>query len=260
MQLSLADMRFFKDNGYLIKRGVLDPQLCAQARDRLWEAAPPRFKRDDVDTWIGPFTAEEEDEDGPNHRKGFRWNFRELGTEEFMIQLLATDPNVWGMAEQFLGKGQVQQPAGIRGIYCTLPYGDEPLKPKVCHTDGHGFHVGVVGLIDAVPPNGGAFTVWPGSHRRFFYAADKRYNRSYTPQYDIERKFFNTQPSVECYGEAGDIVFWHHRMGHMAASNGSRQIRQAVLYDFRKLNLEETQDENPGADMWCDWSDELRQA
>ena len=65
MQLSLADMRFFKDNGYLIKRGVLDPQLCAQARDRLWEAAPPRFKRDDVDTWIGPFTAEEEDEDGP---------------------------------------------------------------------------------------------------------------------------------------------------------------------------------------------------
>jgi hypothetical protein len=260
MRLSTDEIRFFKDNGYLIKRNVLDPDLCARARDRLWEGAPPTRKRDDPDTWIGPFTPEEENEDGSNHRKGFRWNFREPGSEDWMIQLLATDPKMWGMAEQFLGKGQVQEPTGIRGIYCTLPYGDAPLKTKECHTDGHAFHVGAVGLIDTVPLNGGAFTVWPGSHRRFYFGADKCYNRSYTPQYDLDRKFFNTQPSVEGYGQAGDVIFWHHRMGHMAASNGSRQIRQAVLYDFRKLDLEQTQDEKPCADMWCDWSDEVKDA
>lgn len=260
MRLSTEDIRFFKENGYLIKRGVLDPDLCARARDRLWQGAPPRLRRDDPDTWIGPFRPEEENEDGSNYRKGFRWNFREPGTEDFMIRLLATDPKVWGMAEQFLGAGQVQAPTGIRGIYCTMPYGDEPLKPKQCHTDGHPFHVGVVGLIDEVPPNGGAFTVWPGSHLPFYYGADKRYNRSYTPQYEIDREFFNNQPSVECHGQAGDIVFWHHRLGHMASSNGSRQIRQAVLYDFRKIDLEEKQDEAPGDDIWIDWSDEVRAA
>ena len=83
MRLSTEDLRFFKENGYLIKRGVLDPDLCARARDRLWQGAPPRLRRDDPDTWVGPFRPEEENEDGSNHRKGFRWNFREPGTEDW---------------------------------------------------------------------------------------------------------------------------------------------------------------------------------
>ena len=53
-----------------------------------------------------------------------------------MVRLLATDPSVWGMAEQLLGEGNLRIPDGIRGIYCTLPYGDEPEKPTTCHVDG----------------------------------------------------------------------------------------------------------------------------
>jgi ectoine hydroxylase-related dioxygenase (phytanoyl-CoA dioxygenase family) len=65
---------------------------------------------------------------------------------------------------------------------------------------------------------------------------------------------------VECHGGPGDIVFWHHRIGHAAGPNTSRQIRQAVLYDFRKTDLDRTQEEPPAADMWRDWSAELRAA
>ena len=44
----------------------------------------------------------------------------------------------------------------------------------------------------------------------------------------------------------------------MASPNTSRQLRQAVLYDFVKKDLEETQQEPPQEEMWRDWSEEMR--
>ena len=38
--LDKEDIVFFRDNGYLIKRKILNPKLMAQARDRLWDGAP----------------------------------------------------------------------------------------------------------------------------------------------------------------------------------------------------------------------------
>ena len=135
-------MNFFKNEGYLVKRNVLNPELMERARARLWDGAPEGRKREDPDTWIGPFTPEEENIDKDNNRRGFRWNFREPGGEEWMVRLLATDSNVWRMAEQFLGEGNLTQPDRVRGIYCTLPYGDVPKKSIGCHVDAHPFHLG----------------------------------------------------------------------------------------------------------------------
>ena len=44
--LSKQEILFFKEEGYLVKRDVLDPELMAYARERLWEAAPSQLKRD----------------------------------------------------------------------------------------------------------------------------------------------------------------------------------------------------------------------
>ena len=44
----------------------------------------------------------------------------------------------------------------------------------------------------------------------------------------------------------------------MASPNTSRQLRQAVLYDFRKKDIEQTQQEPPQKDMWRDWSGKMR--
>jgi hypothetical protein len=247
-RLSTDELRFFKREGYLIKRGVMDPELTARARKRLWDGAPPRLKRNTPDTWIGGAPG-----------GGFSWKFREPGDEDWMIEMLATNATVWGWAEQFLGKGTLVQPDRIRGIYCRMPEGNHPEAPLTCHTDGHPFHLGVVGLIDHVPPNGGGFTVWPRSHRAFYQAYKQRYNSGERAEnYDEQIEYFNGQPSVDCHGDPGDIVFWHHRTAHMARPNRSRQIRQAVLYDFRKLDLEETQYEPPHEDMWLDWSDKMQ--
>ena len=258
MRLTTEEMRFFKRHGYLIKRSVLDPDLTARARARLWDGAPPSRKRDDPDTWIGPFAEEEESADRSNARRGFRWNFREPGGEEWMVRLLPQNPDIWAMAEQLLGAGELIEHDRIRGIYCTLPYGDHPSPPLTCHCDGHAFHLGVVGYIDRVPPGGGSFMVWPGSHTAFYPTFTSQYLRDKTEEYEQVRERFDQQTPVDTHGQAGDIVFWHHRLGHMASPNTSRQLRQAVLYDFVKTDIEQTQQEPPQEDMWRDWSDEMR--
>ena len=251
VRLTAEDIAFFRENGYLVKRNVLDEGLMKRARDHLWENAPPQLLREDPDTWTGPF--QETNEDNMDKRHGFRWNFRRPGGEEWMIRLLATDPSVYGMAEQLLGKGLLQEPKRVRGIYCTLPYGEGPRRGTGCHVDAHPFHLGAVGYIDDVPPDGGGFNVWPGSHREFYPMFRSQYKMEPTEGYDVVRRKVSAREPVDLHGSAGDVVFWHHRIGHMAGHNYSRQIRQAVLYDYRKTDLAQTQEEPPCADMWRDW-------
>ncbi|MDA1191286.1 MAG: phytanoyl-CoA dioxygenase family protein [Candidatus Poribacteria bacterium] len=253
IRLTDDEIRFFRDNGYLIKRGVLDPDLMSEARDSLWANAPDSRRRDDPDTWIGAWKPEDESDDPKSLRKGTRWNFRLLGGEEFMVNLLPADPNVHGMAEQLLGEGTIPVPTRMRGIYCTFPYGDVEKKGYGCHVDAHPFHLGVVGYIDDVPPEGGGFCVWAGSHKTFYQDFHSQYKMEPKDCHEEHRRQVNDSPHTDCYGSAGDIVFWHHRIGHMAGHNYSRQIRQAVLCDYRKRDLDTTQDEPPQDDMWRDW-------
>jgi hypothetical protein len=46
----------FKNDGYLVKRGVIDQDYCKTARERLWDDAPPSLSEDDPESWVGPFT------------------------------------------------------------------------------------------------------------------------------------------------------------------------------------------------------------
>jgi len=87
-----------------------------------------------------------------------------------------------------------------------------------------------------------------------------RHKREATEQYEPVRARLNDQAPVDCWGRAGDILFWHHRIGHMAGHNRSRQICQAVLYDFVKKEIEQTQDEPPLEDIWLDWSEQVQAA
>lgn len=247
--LNETDIHFFKREGYLIKRGVLDPALMAQARERLWANLPPPMVRHDPKTWVGPFAAAHDDHGDSRH--GYEWKLRAPGREAWMIRLLATDPNVWGMVEQLLGAGTLTTPEGIRGIYCVLPEGETPERTVNCHTDAHPFHLGIVGYIDDVEPHGGGFIVWPGSHRAFYHDFIYRYANERTDAYEIHRKAIETEPYVVCHGQAGDIVFWHHRLGHSVGHNRSDRLRLAVLYDYCKKDIDTSL--LTGSDLWVDW-------
>lgn len=253
IRLSTEEIRFFRDNGFLIKRQVLKPHLMAKAQEVFWAKAPAQLQPDDPATWIGPFAEEHHLNDGTDYRGGYRWNLRHIGDTPWMMDLIPRDPDIVAMAEQLLGTGQLRPPRRTRGIYTTIPRGDDDFEPDHLHVDEHAFHLGIVGYLGDVVPNGGGFRVWPSSHRWFYYVFESQYKPGRNEAYNRVRSFFETQPSLECTGQAGDIVFWHHRLAHMAGRNHSRFLRQAVLYDFTRADLEVAQEDPPQANMWRDW-------
>ncbi|MCY4115993.1 MAG: phytanoyl-CoA dioxygenase family protein [Caldilineaceae bacterium] len=244
--LSVEQVEFFRDNGYLVLRDVLEPALMEQTRDAWWDAAPPELRRDDPESWVGAFLDSR-----------FTWKYRDRSREPWMVELLYGNPKLQAVAKQLLGP-DLETPERIRGIYCVFPDTESAPKPARFHVDAHAFHLGVVGYVDDVPPDGGGFTVWPGSHKQFYHAFKTAY--TFNPL-EEEREFSDTDTyrnvlqidPVHTYGTAGDVVLWHHRMGHGAGHNRSRQVRQAVLYDFCRADLDEIQDEPPPADMWRHW-------
>lgn len=299
--LTTEQIAFFKDNGYLLLPGLLDKGLTAHARNRMWASLPEgnQLKRADPESHVGPFTDEHSLNDPMNMRMGFRWQLREIGTEQKFIDLFY-NPTMCEIAEQLLGKGMLEAPTvggdpmgsqgaawpggpvdpaigdGIRGIYNTLPYGDVERKPDWLHTDGHPFNLGVVGLIDDVPADGGSFKIWPKSHRRLYPTFQMQYDQPRIPYYDhlpshrgmiqseayeaeVKAIMADTEP-VDCWGKEGDVILWHHRLAHMAGHNYTDVIRQAALYDFTRTDLDTCRLDPPQENMWRDWSPELNES
>ena len=261
----------------------------------MWAALPEDAQLDEQDssTHVGPFSATDSSDDSLHLRADYRWLNRTLGVSQTVVDLIYSE-TICAMADQLLGgplrqavvggsamgsqgpawPGGPTDPAvaneGARGVYCTLPYGDQPQQADACHTDGHPFQLGVVGLLNDIPQDGGAFKVWPGSHRRLYPTFMLRYDQPRIPFYEHLPSFKGIVHSedylaeidalnrdvqaVECFGNAGDVVFWHHRTAHMAGHNYSDVIRQAVLADFWKLELDKYRTEPADGDMWRDWS------
>ena len=131
-------------------------------------------------------------------------------------------------------------------------------------------------FIDDVPPEGGAFKIWPGSHKRLYKTFQMQYDQPripyyehmpsfkgliQSPEYEKEIKLImkDTLP-IDCWGSSGDVVLWHHRLAHMAGHNYSDKIRQAVLCDFIKKDLDISRTLPPQENMWQDWSEDLNAA
>ncbi len=275
-RLSPEEITFFKREGYLIKKGVLDPDLMARARERKWVGAPDRMKRDDPSTWFGPWSTEEETSEAEADCKlGYTWKYREPAEEEWLVRMMAANPVIVGWVEQLLGEGTFDVKERVRGIYCRLPMGDAPEKPLVCHCDvgPDRLHetlftqllnpgVGAVGLIAPIPPNGGAFTVWPGTHRIIYDLMINTEGLARNEAYKQRIIDFNDDYHVEGCGEAGDVLLWHRLLAHAAGWNRSEvlQLREAVLCDYPHRENPDAEAKSSYEDMWEAWSGEVRRA
>ena len=119
-RLTESQIAQFKRTGYLVLPGVVDADLCRQARDQMWETiaeSRPSMKRDDPSTWV-PFTDEEKESytrevtggDPYFGGRGHRFYIRN-GAEDLLLDIGARV--VWDVAEQLLGEGEVVYPAGL---------------------------------------------------------------------------------------------------------------------------------------------------
>ena len=244
--LTPAELAYFARHGCLVKRNVLDKQLCAHARDRMWAFAPEhgRLQRGNPASWIGPFPEEDVESHASNRRNDYTWKLRAPGGEAEILELIPVACR--GIAEQLLGEGKVfptpvpydnrsGEKAGdgrrnTRGIYAQLPRGDEdtdrkPLREQPgAHFDSniaddsmtHNRFM-VTGLIDDTPAACPGFTLWPGSAPRLYTLALQCRMEGIEPDSEaaaariaalVEQIVADTEP-VAVHGPAGTIVLWH---------------------------------------------------
>jgi hypothetical protein len=262
--LSAAEVSFFKLNGFVVLKDVLDPSLMHRAREAVWEEIQQGIEREDPASWVGPGAS------------GFRSGV-DVADKPWLLDMLPTNPTVAGVAEQLLGSGEVA-PLGsaIRGINCNLPFGEDRkhqgIRIDQLHVDAHPFNLGCVAYFDDVEPGGGGFTVYPGSHRRFWTTFELQYDtlrrradsdylveqQHHTAEYHQVREECHKSGKLELTGKAGTVIFWHHRIAHQAGDNNSKMIRCAALHDFHRTDLQMKRERAPADDMWADWSEEVQ--
>eukprot|EP01051_Picozoa_sp_SAG22_P012305 SAG22_NODE_1265_length_4958_cov_61.157440_3_plen_367_part_00 len=168
-QVSLEEARFFKANGFLVRKNLLDPQLVEQARRRVYAAAPGPIDRADPASWVDaprrwPPVADTTPRSPPgtDYRdykgaKGVRlpssystagnvWKWHAEGDADWMKRLLPENPSVRQVAEQLLA-GPVKPSVRARGVYTIFPAADPDAT-----------EAGAGGASGSTPPSSRPFT------------------------------------------------------------------------------------------------------
>ena len=248
--LNAREIDYFKDRGYLVKRGLIDdPETFRRVVDHVWSNVPRAIiRRDDPDTWLDAPDEKWTEEDalrvGLLARSNWKMRSREgIGTEGFLVERIANHPAMRALAEAFIG-APVRRPRRVRGIYCIFPKTPESAVRYGPHADNAAAHLSAMVMADTTPPNTGGFTVWPGSHRRLHPHWDTVHGGAISPEkkesYRLARDAVlrDTTP-VEFTGVAGDVVFWHPRLVHSAGINrsadtGAPRVRVIVPCDYER--------------------------
>lgn len=257
--VSNAEIEFFKENGFLFKRGLINSCAAAAALDRAWltllDAVPPLegsdwvLKRDDPETWRSPQWSELPPADTSGLFEGRQRTavhgrtvkMHEIGNEQYLLDLVPNNPNIRKIARALLAD-KLKTSERTRGVYALFPpkqLSSEEIQKRINgaslgpHTDRVCQQLNVCAYLDDVPPRSGGFTVYPGSHRIMFQA--HRYEANWSPSdsfNDAVREVVNTITPVEFVGKQGDVVFWHGRTVHSAGIHVGDPIRWAVFADF----------------------------
>ena len=255
--VSRDEIRFFVDNGFLVKKHLIDQTAVEEALGRIWaylgghvpmaeEATVP--SSDDPSTWASPEWAPmpKPDASGPYQGRqrvvcaGHTVKLHDLGSAEFLVDLVPHHARVRAVAQAILGE-DLKPSERTRGVYAVFPKAADtdpadperltrPLSP---HTDQVCQQLKACAYLDDVPPRNGGFTVYPGSHTIMFRAHRFEANWSPLPGFrDAVRQVVAEIEPVEFAGEKGDVIFWHGRMVHSVGVHLGDCIRWAVFADF----------------------------
>lgn len=241
--LTADEKAFFKENGYLIKHGVLTEAQIQAAQEALWSGIDA--DRNDPKTWINA---------GPR--------VPAPASHPAIMATLHESP-VFAMAEEMVGKGRLNPNAGP-GPHLVYPSGDSDWKlPARGHLDGYytptnGVPEGTVGVwqicatiyVDTVKPRGAGFTLWPGTHR-----SATEYFRTHSLlslQGGVPEGHFPIGEALEVTGPAGTVCFWHGQLLHSGSKNINDNIRMALIARLARKDISDILFESPD-DLWEYW-------
>ena len=252
--LTIEDKEMFREEGYIVKKGLVGPELMAKARNVIWDNLD--VDRNDSSTWIAA---------GKAGAQG-------MG-EHPEFHALIYDTPLFDIAEELAGKDRLAPlHASTASANFRFPQLEEWQGPKGVHLDGHGIGGGVVNnwtvgislYLNDVIPEGGGTCVWPGTHIQMaeYFRTHSRMSLSRTfYQLPIHAGEFChvkeiTNLDAEAYqevsGPAGTVMYWHRHLLHSASMNCSADIRMAIITRFRWTTWEDLKFEEPD-DMWEYW-------
>jgi hypothetical protein len=251
--LSDQQIRNFCSAGYCVSRVSIPEELATRAVEKVWELCPPSFQPNKPRTWQGAFRDCCKTE-SIKERRG-RVKFREcLRGERWLYDLTAGNRDVLATVAELIG--EPVEPEYVRGLYPVFP--TRP-RPPHGHCDRHKFQVGVVLYLSDVLPQGGGFTVWPGSHysmakHQGTFGGDDRLGTFEAALAEVQA---STRP-VEVSGPTGTLILWHQRLVHTAGINMRRTVRHATLCDFKNQAFLAAV-ECKANDLWQTWSSRTKQ-
>lgn len=253
------EVDFFKTNGFLFKRNLLDKSACQAAMNSVWRSLERvlrdqndpdwRIDRNSPQGWRDVQLANTGAADASGFFEGRQRTaihgrtvkMHEIGNADYLLKLLPNNQNVRAVANAMLGE-PLKRTYRTRGVYAILPGPVLTEEEKRIHTTGErlGPHtdrvcqqLNVCAYLEDVPSRSGGFTVYPGSHKHVFYGHRYESNWSPTKEYnDVVASVVNTTTPVEFVGDQGDVVFWHGRMVHSAGIHVGPSIRWAMFADF----------------------------
>ena len=232
----MTDKVQFEREGFIIKRGVVPVESCQKAISYLFSSTHRTYG--DAASAL-PFNDEDPDTihesvgtESMLTRSGAGWRDRYIRNENWVWSEIVNHHKIRGTVESLVG--EVLDPchnfaysnpdvkgADLRGIYAILP----GVGTDRIHVDVHPFDCGVVVLLDAVPPNCGCFSIYPGSHQLNF-------EKSTT---DLTQAHINRLGSPYYFsGDTGDVIFWHPNIAHQRQANISEQTRFTLFHDWVK--------------------------
>ena len=237
--VSEAEICFFLDHGFLVKKRLLDKTAVEEALGKTWAYLRDQVPMadgatapspDDSATWLSPRWAPmpQPDESGLFQGRqrivygGHTVKLHDLGDADFLMDLVPNHPRVRAVAQAILGD-DLRPSERTRGVYAMFPNAgevdpDDPerlTRPLGPHTDQVCQQLNACAYLDDVPPRSGGFTVYPGSHKIMFRA--HRFEANWSPLPDFRnavRKVVAEIEPVEFAGDKGDVIFWHGRTVH----------------------------------------------
>ncbi|HIG40661.1 MAG TPA: hypothetical protein EYQ14_09000 [Gammaproteobacteria bacterium] len=257
--LSSAEIEFFKENGFLVKKKLLDPEKLTVSLGEAWrhllDFVPIRkgsgwqLSRQEQSSWLNPQWAEMEPlpTSGPYEGRqpiehyGRIVKMHDIYDADYLATLLPRDQKVRLIVEHLLGEN-LKPNVSTRGVYAIFPTRNakDPTGKKRLtgsslgpHTDQVCQQLNVCASLDDVSPRNGGFTVYPGSHKIMFQQHEFEANWSPLDSFDdsIQSVAEQIEP-LELVAEKGACIFWHGRLVHTSGIHIGEDIRWAVFSDF----------------------------